>query len=384
MNQKEWKNRSKRYLRRENLVMSNAINLSSSSHHVMLLYNDYSDRELASIKYINQGLQEKQLCIYASVDAYYTSHLSKISWQIKDYEQNIIKRNLIILNLKPFYDSSLAGDLTPFEEFYIQLQQELKHRDGKNGVLIVADCADNLFRDKNFDQCNIVENWWQDVYIKWLQQQEKTRAQNQNQIINVICPHSGSLLSKHPFDQHKDQLSHNHSIIIDTAGYLLTQCTTAAYKEKKIQVAQSSSCVSSIEELPIRALVAEPEPDLQQMYSIWLRSIGFKEIVITNGGKKCLEEILKSSDVDKDKDKKDRFNLVILDTHLKDIPCIQVAKEIVNTKPDQQIIFTSTLPSEIIEQDIDSIGIKNNKGILTKPFRFSDLASLIGRNIRNQ
>ena len=120
------------------------------------------------------------------------------------------------------------------------------------------------------------------------------------------------------------------------------------------------------------------------MYSIWLRSIGFKEIVITNGGKKCLDEILKSSDVDKDKDKKDRFNLVILDTHLKDIPCIQVAKEIVNTKPDQQIIFTSTLPSEIIEQDIDSIGIKNNKGILTKPFRFSDLASLIGRNIRNQ
>ena len=350
----------------------------------MLLYNDYSDRELASIKYINQGLQEKQLCIYASVDADYTSHLSKISWQIKDYEQNIIKRNLIILNLKPFYDSSLAGDLTPFEEFYIQLQQELKHRDGKNGVLIVADCADNLFRDKNFDQCNIVEKWWQDAYMKWLQQQEKTRAQDQNHIINVICPHSGSLLSKHPLDQHKNQLSHNHSIIIDTAGYLLTQCTTAAYKEKKIQVAQSSSCVSSIEELPIRALVAEPEPDLQQMYSIWLRSIGFKEIVITNGGKKCLDEILKSSDVDKDKDKKDRFNLVILDTHLKDIPCIQVAKEIVNTKPDQQIIFTSTLPSEIIEQDIDSIGIKNNKGILTKPFRFSDLSSLMGKNIRNQ
>ncbi|GEM_PF-199449 len=364
--------------------MSNVINLSSCSHHVMLLYNDYSDRELASIKYINQGLQEKQLCIYASVDAYNTSHLSKISWQIKDYEENITKRNLIILNLKPFYDSALAGDLTPFNEFYIQLQQELKHRDGKNGVLIVADCADNLFRDKNFDQCNIVEKWWQDVYIKWLQQQEKTRAQNQNHIINVICPHSGSLLSKHPFDQHKHQLSHNHSIIIDTAGYLLTQYATAAYKEKKVQVAQSSSRVSSsIEELPIRVLVAEPDPDLQQMYSIWLRSMGFKEIVITNGGKKCLDEILKSADVDKDKDKTDGFDIIILDTHLKDIPCIQVAKEIANTRPDQQIIFTSTLPSDIIRQDIDSIGIKNNKGILTKPFRFSDLSSLIGKNIRN-
>ena len=79
---------------------------------------------------------------------------------------------MFIVNLKPFYDSVLAGDLTPFNEFYIQLQQELKHRDG----LIVADCADNLFRNKHFDQCNIVEKWWQDVYIKWLQQQEKNKS----------------------------------------------------------------------------------------------------------------------------------------------------------------------------------------------------------------
>ena len=67
--------------------------------------------------------------------------------------------------------------------------------------------------------------------------------------------------------------------------------------------------------------------------------MGFKEIVITNGGKKCLDEILKSADVDKDKDKTDGFDIIILDTHLKDIPCIQVAKEIANTRPDQQIIF---------------------------------------------
>jgi hypothetical protein len=55
----------------------------------MLLYNDYSDRELASINYINQG---KQLCIYASIDAYDTSHLSRISQKINDYEENIIKK----------------------------------------------------------------------------------------------------------------------------------------------------------------------------------------------------------------------------------------------------------------------------------------------------
>ncbi|MGC1931961.1 MAG: response regulator [Candidatus Nitrosopolaris sp.] len=95
-------------------------------------------------------------------------------------------------------------------------------------------------------------------------------------------------------------------------------------------------------------------------------------------------DVNKDKDKDKDKDKTDGFDIIILDTHLKDIPFIQVAKKIANTKPDQQIIFTSTLPSNIIKQDIDSTGINNNKGILTKPFGFSDLSSLIGKNTRNQ
>ena len=131
----------------------------------MFLYDNNSNRDIASINYINQGLEQKLLCIYASVNAYNTSHLTKISSQIKDYEENVRKRNLLIVNLKPFYDSALAKDLTPFEEFKMQLQQELKDRDGK-GVLIIADCADNLFRNKHFDQCNLVEKWWQDIYIK--------------------------------------------------------------------------------------------------------------------------------------------------------------------------------------------------------------------------
>ncbi len=59
-----------------------------------------------------------------------------------------------------------------------------------------------------------------------------------------------------------------------------------------------------------------------------------------------------------------------------------IKSKIANAKPDQQIIFTSTLPSDMIKQDIDSIGFKSNKGILTKPFGFADLSSLI--DIRNQ
>jgi len=83
--------------------------------------------------------------------------------------------------------------------------------------------------------------------------------------------------------------------------------------------------------------------------------------------------------------KTDEFDvIVILDTHLKDIPSIQVAREIVTRRPNQQIIFTTTMPPENVRQDINSIGTKNNNEILVKPFRFSRLLSLIGSRINNQ
>src|SRR5436309_2144646 len=171
--------------------MPKVISLSSSSQHAMLLYDNNSNRDIASINYINQGLEQKLLCIYASVNTYNTSHLTKISSQIKDYEENVRKRNLLIVNLKPFYDSALAIDLST------------------------------------------------------------------------------------------------------------------------------------------RVLVAEPEPDLQQIYNIWLHSMGFKEVVITDSGKECLDEIPTIIAVNKsvNKNKNQAHDLIILDTQLKDIPYVQVAKE---------------------------------------------------------
>jgi hypothetical protein len=99
--------------------------------------------------------------------------------------------------------------------------------------------------------------------MDWRQRQE--REQNH---ITVICPHSGSLLSKHPFDKHKHQISNNHTMIIDTAGSTVTGYITAK------QAAQST--ISPLE-IPIYILVAEPERDLQHIYSIWLSSLGFKK-----------------------------------------------------------------------------------------------------------
>jgi hypothetical protein len=202
---------------------------TSRNQHVMLLYHNNSDRNLASINYINQGLKAKQLCVYASVDATNSSHLRKISLQINNYNYNINKRNLLIVDLKPFYDSALVGDLTPFDKFKMQLLQELKKR-GKDhkGVLIVADCADYLSRNKHFEKCNLVEKWWQDVYEEWVQGQQ---AQHHNYSINIICPHPGHILNRHPFDQYKKQISHNHSITIDTCDCIFADYTSTYNKQ---------------------------------------------------------------------------------------------------------------------------------------------------------
>ena len=39
-----------------------------------------------------------------------------------------MQKNLLVVNLKPFYDSALKGDLTLFEKLKKQIQQELEHR----------------------------------------------------------------------------------------------------------------------------------------------------------------------------------------------------------------------------------------------------------------
>jgi len=358
--------------------MSCAIDLCSSSQHVMLLYDGDSDRNIASVNCINQGLKEKQLCVYASVDANDSSHLQKMSLQINNYNENINKRNLLVVDLKPFYDSALAGDLTPFENFKAQLLQELKDGGDHKGVLIVADCADYLSRKKHFEQCSLLEKWWQDFYVRWMQERQEEK-EKENYILNVVCPHPGSILNRNPFEQYRNQISHNHSITMDAADCVFADCAPISNKPAGMSPF-TSSFSPEVEMPPPRILVVEPDPDLQKVYGIWLSSMGFNAI-ITDGGKKCLDEILKATykGEEKGKNKKNEcFDLIILDTHLDDIPCLQVAKKIIAGKADQKIIFTSTMPCTFVKEYIvDPIGGINSTHILIKPFNLSDLLYLI-------
>jgi CheY-like chemotaxis protein len=348
----------------------------SHNQHVILLYKSDSSRDLTAAKCINQGLKEGQLCIYASVNACEPFHLTKISSLIEDYKDNLNKRNLLIIDLKPFYDSALVGGLAPFKKLEIQLQYELKKREDANknkDVLIIADCADNLFVNQHFDQCEMVENWWHNIYVKYLQQYGKEQWSH----FTVICPYQELLLDKNPFNRHKHQISHNHSITIDTQGHAVSGYTNTGKKEPTCSVKSVASQVT----LTTRIIVAEPDSDLRLLYSLWLHSAGFKDITITDSGRKCIDELLKLTNCNEESkssnNKPQQDIIIILDMHIKDISSIQVAKEIVNKNLCQQIIFTTTtIPSDIIRQEISSAGL-DNYDVLIKPFELSKLSALV-------
>lgn len=121
----------------------------------------------------------------------------------------------------------------------------------------------------------------------------------------------------------------------------------------------------------LQILVAEKEPDIQALYKRYLDFAGLKP-VIAESGEECLR-ILFANEA--------RFDIVILDTHLSDIDGISLAKKIQERMPDQRIILTSTTwPADGLAKELKLLGI-SEKDVLVKPFRFSQLLSLIKPNM---
>jgi hypothetical protein len=177
----------------------------SCREHILLLYDNDDERNEFAINYINEGLKKGQLAVYASVDASDTSCISKVLSKITNYKENLDAGNLLVLNLKRFYDRALDGDLEPFKDFKALLEEIVKERisAGKNDeVIVVADCADTLSKNEKFDECIYVERWWQDTHFEWLKNDQK---------ITVVCPHPNLILAQ---NNHKKGISNQHSLTL--------------------------------------------------------------------------------------------------------------------------------------------------------------------------
>ena len=312
----------------------------SSKQHVMLLYETEDRCSEAAVACINDGLKDGQFCVYASVNAYDSSHLSKLSSKITNYTQNIEDGNLKIVNFRPHYESALKGDFTPFIKLKIELEKILLQRiiEGKRGTIMVfADAACYLSHNRQFKECVALEKWWQDVHTEWMKN---------NQDITVICPHPSSILMEDPSLDIKSQIGAQHSFTIDL--------------EKDFPL-------SAIQTKQIRILIAEPEMDIRNLYDAFLDSLGI-EVVSVESGNKCLESAFDTDG--------DGYDMIILDSHLNDIGGLDLARRIHEKMPNQRIVLTTTLPLSQIRNVLNSTGI-NQEDVLLKPFKFSTLLSVI-------
>jgi DNA-binding response OmpR family regulator len=155
-----------------------------------------------------------------------------------------------------------------------------------------------------------------------------------------------------------------HTITIDLKQY------TAENQQKKK------------EKKPKRILIAEPEPDIQVLYTLFTKQYGFSisDMNIVANGNKCLE-ILLSNTVEKkednnNKDNNNDYDIIILDTHLRDISGFEIARKIRDRLPHKRIILTTTYSLDNISSMIDSLGIKS-QDVLFKPFSYSELFSIL-------
>ena len=326
--------------------MSLTLTNVSSNEHIMILYKNDDDRKYGIVKYINEGLKNGVQCIYAFVDVCKSnSILSTLSSNIDNYKENIERGELCIVDFKLYYDSVLHADFRPFKKLKMTLEDALNHRSiegKKDEILILLDVACLLSQNKHFDVSEILESWWNKTTAEWRQK---------NKHISVICPHNEVILNNPLLLEKKTRMSSMHTKTIDLNQYLQNQ--TKQKKNKKI-------------------IILESEPDIQYLYSIFKTHYGLDrlDIILIENGEKGLKYIISKVDNINDQD------IVIIDTHLPDIPGFEVAKQIRDKLPKVRIILTTTYSFNNIKNIVNSIGIKCEDVIL-KPFIFSELISVI-------
>jgi hypothetical protein len=166
--------------------------------HMALFYDSDKQRDGEIIRFINEGLEGGQFCIYGTIHVRDKEYFQDMSSQIVDYEENVRKGNLLVVDFSPFYIAALTGDLTPYKQVQKQLE-EMFERNKEMKVRYVGDATGLLFKNKHFDECAMVEEWWQGARIE---------------AVTTLCLFQKSLLDEYPFNHHKHKIFANHDVAI--------------------------------------------------------------------------------------------------------------------------------------------------------------------------
>lgn len=169
--------------------------------HIALLYDNEDALYSAIADYLNEGLAKGELCVYASVRIRDEGHTEKIASLIKDYDTHVEKGNLLVVDLALHYISALIGDMQPFEEAKKLFAEKSKDRANKH-VRFVGDGTGFLFKNKHFDVCEMLEEWWQNKPFEG----------------SYVCPFSKEFLSSYPHNLHaKRAVLVRHDVTVDVS-----------------------------------------------------------------------------------------------------------------------------------------------------------------------
>lgn len=190
-----------------------AVDASSSAklpfrQHAMLLYSN--DEDKAPTKYVNEGLSRGQLTVYVPIntDNNNASHMSKMTSGIVNYEENVNRGNLLTLDTRSFYNFALDGNMQPFEELKIMLEEAIKERiasKSNDETILVMGVVGELAKNQKFDESINLERWWQKTHSEWLQKDLK---------VTIICPHLSPILDKSQLMHYKQEISSLHDITL--------------------------------------------------------------------------------------------------------------------------------------------------------------------------
>ena len=183
--------------------------------HALVLHSPEHSKATAT-KYVNESLSREQLTVYLPVDTENNNNNNNSSQnsekvpEIINYEDNVSRGSLLTLDIRPFYNSAVKGDVKkPFEELKTLLEEAINERvvSGKNdGVTIVSGIAGTLVANQKFEESISAEKWWQETHSEWLQKGLK---------ITMICPHPRPTFDKSQLVHYKQAISSLHHVVVD-------------------------------------------------------------------------------------------------------------------------------------------------------------------------
>ena len=119
---------------------------------------------------------------------------------------------------------------------------------------------------------------------------------------------------------------------------------------------------------PAQILIAEPEPDILSLFKAFLETLGVRSATVADG-EAALKVFLEKENKGKP------YDVVVLDTHLKGLGGLDLAKMIHDKSPTQRIIMITTTPMEYLPKNVLKSAMIDEEDILTMPFRLSDFIS---------